>query len=143
MLVFRLCENGEFSEISGISNFFYIFIILLHTSQRICFFLPRRCLIVLGPGFRRDTLLRFFGALLRVVFRFLFGPVFRDFAELVLRFRVLLFRIALFLDRRLRDVLRGRDLRIVFGDRDLRIVFGLRLLLRDGPILCIASQDLQ
>lgn len=120
--------------------------------QYVPFFLPRR----LGPGFRRDALLRLAGALLRVLRRLLLGPDFLAFARLVLRFREIRLRlIGLFLDFRLtaffrdldlRTFFRERDLRAVLRERDRRIVFrdlDRRLVLRFGPTLCIAAQNLQ
>lgn len=103
------------------------------------------------PGLRRITRLRLGGARLRaLLLRLGFGPGFR--LLVVLRFRVVLLRDGF---RRLRLVLRDferrtlfldLDRRVVLRDLDRRVVFldlDLRLVLRFGPALSIAAQNLQ
>lgn len=104
-----------------------------------------RLLFGLRLAFRRIVLLRLAGALLRVVFRRLldpgfllaFVPDFRLFARAAFRFRVVLrFRVALLRDG-LRCTRRRRRPRTVLRERDMRLV------LRFGVTLLIASQNLQ
>lgn len=100
----------------------------------------RRFVLGLRTGFRRIVLFRRrFGSVFPrrfgSVFRRRFGPGFRLPAREIFRFRCLRFRVRL-----LRDgprFTRFRPLRTVLRERDLRIA------LRFGPTLFIATQNLQ